>query len=89
MAFPSICGAGKAWSGVLPSPLRVTATFATAKVTRAVIDKFFGGSITGKQTPKNVYVTVQGVAFFDLIHGQTGVAPNGIELRALLSSCKS
>jgi len=51
---------------------------------RAAIDKFFGGPITGKQTPKNVYVTVQGVAFFDLIHGQTGVAPNGIELHPIL-----
>ncbi len=47
-------------------------------------EKFFGRPITGKQSPKNVYVTVQGVAFFDLIHGQTGVAPNGIELHPIL-----
>jgi hypothetical protein len=29
--------------------------------------------------------TVTGVAFFDVIHGQRGVAPNGIELHPLLS----
>jgi Bacterial Ig-like domain (group 3)/Lamin Tail Domain/Divergent InlB B-repeat domain len=32
----------------------------------------------------NVPVRVKGVAFFDFIHGQTGVAPNGIELHPLL-----
>jgi hypothetical protein len=30
-------------------------------------------------------VLVTGVGFFDKIHGQTGVAPNGIELHPLLS----
>ncbi|MGH9863532.1 MAG: hypothetical protein ACRD35_08925 [Candidatus Acidiferrales bacterium] len=29
-------------------------------------------------------VTVTGVGFFDFIHGQTGVAPNGIELHPVL-----
>jgi hypothetical protein len=29
--------------------------------------------------------TVTGVAFFDIKHGQTGVAPNGIELHPILS----
>jgi hypothetical protein len=29
-------------------------------------------------------VTVRGVGFFDFLHGQTGVAPNGIELHPLL-----
>lgn len=32
----------------------------------------------------NVSVTVTGVGFFDFLHGQTGVAPNGIELHAVL-----
>lgn len=32
----------------------------------------------------NVPVTVRGVGFFDFLHGQTGVAPNGIELHAVL-----
>lgn len=33
----------------------------------------------------NVPVTVTGVGFFDRLHGQTGVAPNGLELHPLLS----
>lgn len=36
-------------------------------------------------TKVSVPVTVQGVAFFDKLHGQTGVAPNGIELHPVLS----
>lgn len=33
----------------------------------------------------SVTVTVTGIGFFDRIHGQTGVAPNGIELHPVLS----
>jgi hypothetical protein len=33
----------------------------------------------------NIPVTVTGVAFFDTLHGQEGVAPNGIELHPTLS----
>ena len=33
----------------------------------------------------NIPVTVTGVGFFDFLHGQTGVAPNGIELHSILS----
>ena len=32
----------------------------------------------------NVPVTITGVGFFDFLHSQTGVAPNGIELHAVL-----
>jgi hypothetical protein len=32
----------------------------------------------------NLPIQVTGVGFFDNIHGQTGVAPNGIELHAIL-----
>ncbi len=32
----------------------------------------------------NAPVTVTGVGFFDFLHGQTGVAPNGIELHSVL-----
>lgn len=45
---------------------------------------------TAKFTPTssfqtaNIPVTVTGVGFFDFLHGQTGVAPNGIELHAVL-----
>jgi hypothetical protein len=31
----------------------------------------------------NVPVTVTGVAFFDTLHGQEGVAPNAIELHPI------
>lgn len=45
----------------------------------------------------NIPVTVTGVGFFDFLHGQTGVAPNGVELHPLLdvrfdsaaATCKS
>jgi hypothetical protein len=33
----------------------------------------------------NVSVIVTGIGFFDRLHGQTGVAPNGIELHPVLS----
>lgn len=39
---------------------------------------------TGSFKTVNVPVTVTGVGFFDFLHGQTGVAPNGIELHAVL-----
>ncbi len=38
---------------------------------------------TSMSLPANV--TVTGVGFFDRLHGQTGVAPNGIELHPLIS----
>lgn len=37
-----------------------------------------------RKLDKPVAVTVTGVFFFDFIHGQTGVAPNGAELHPLL-----
>ena len=36
---------------------------------------------------KPVMATIQGVGFFDKIHGQTGVAPNGIELHPVTKIC--
>jgi hypothetical protein len=38
-----------------------------------------------RRLPKPVRVSVTGVLFFDFIHGQTGVAPNGVELHPVLS----
>jgi hypothetical protein len=35
----------------------------------------------------NRIVTVRGVAFFDVLHEQLGVAPNGIELHPVLALC--
>lgn len=42
-----------------------------------------GGSYTNLNPPR--CVTITGVAFFDRIHGQRGVAPNGIELHPVLA----
>ena len=41
-------------------------------------------NVTTSFQTTNVPVTVTGVGFFDFLHGQTGVAPNGIELHAVL-----
>lgn len=51
---------------------------------RKTIDQKIKG-ISGKMKKVNLPVTVTGVGFFDPIHGQTGVAPNGIELHPILS----
>jgi hypothetical protein len=50
---------------------------------RATLDQTFKGPITKPIKTKNL-VTVTGVGFFDHIHSQTGVAPNGIELHPIL-----
>ncbi len=57
---------------------------ADIKKVRDAIDEHFGGKITEKKNP-SIPVTVTGIAFFDKIHGQEGVADNGIELHPLLS----
>jgi len=41
-------------------------------------------TVTDTFQTANVPVTVTGVGFFDFLHGQTGVAPNGVELHAVL-----
>lgn len=43
-----------------------------------------GTPVTGSFRSLNGSATITGVAFFDVIHGQTGVAPNGIELHPVL-----
>ena len=44
---------------------------------------------TVSTTPQfpSVTVTVRGFGFFDIMHGQTGVAPNAIELHPVLQIC--
>ncbi len=52
---------------------------------RAEIDaKYTVGS--SPQYP-SVVVSLRGVGFFDVLHGQTGVAPNAIELHPILQIC--
>ncbi len=53
-----------------------------ADVRQTIDDQF--GPIRRKRRP-GIPVIVTGVAFFDVLHGQEGVAPNGIELHPLLS----
>src|SRR5260370_305178 len=46
----------------------------------------FDGQFTATSSfqTANIPVSVRGVGFFDFLHGQTGVAPNGIELHPIL-----
>ena len=57
---------------------------ADVRAARKAIDDNVG-PVTKKAKKPKVTVTVTGIGFFDPIHGQTGVAPNGIELHPLLS----
>jgi len=41
-------------------------------------------TVTGSWKHANTPITITGVGFFDSIHGQTGVAQNGIELHPVL-----
>lgn len=57
-----------------------------AQVRSAFVAKYgTPGSYPKPDLKPNVPVTVTGVGFFDRIHSQTGVAPNGIELHPVLS----
>jgi hypothetical protein len=49
---------------------------------RQALDQRFGEFA---RLEPNVPVSVTGVAFFDVLHGQEGVAQNGIELHPLLA----
>jgi hypothetical protein len=57
----------------------------SVKSARAAFDAKFAVTSTFKTA--NVVATVTGAGFFDLPHGQTGVAPNAIELHAVLGIC--
>jgi hypothetical protein len=52
---------------------------------RSEVDAKFSVS-SSPQYPAQT-ITVRGVGFFDSNHGQTGVAPNAIELHAVLQIC--
>lgn len=51
---------------------------------RKALDQKFGAVSKKKKTNLNIPVTVTGIGFFDPIHGQEGVAPNGVELHPIL-----
>jgi hypothetical protein len=50
---------------------------------RAQFDARLTATTTMKTT--SIPVTIRGIGFWDYIHGQTGVAPNGIEIHPVLS----
>ena len=71
IAYPG-CASGSRWLSQL-------------NTSRSAFDAKY--AVTTSFTTVNAIVTVTGVGFFDVLHGQTGVAPNGIELHSILSIC--
>ncbi len=59
--------------------------FATVELAREALLKECGPIGKSRFKDLNGSATITGVAFFDVIHGQRGVAPNGIELHPALS----
>jgi len=77
--------AGKTMIVEIPDPACVGASsplLSDIQRARSEFDAVFTATTSFKTA--NVPVTVIGVGFFDFLHGQTGVAPNGIELHAIL-----
>ena len=78
-------GAGKTMITEIPDPACVGASsplLPDIRRARSEFDARFTPTTTFQTA--NITVTVTGVGFFDFLHGQTGVAPNGIELHAVL-----
>jgi hypothetical protein len=71
----------------IPDPACVTsgAWASAVSSSRAAFDARY--AVTTSFQTANVPVTITGAGFFDILHGQTGVAPNGIELHSVLSIC--
>jgi hypothetical protein len=69
-----------------PRPICVDSTFKRAEIARASRGMLRAcGSISSSDfTQLRGHVVIKGVGFWDEIHGQTGVAPNGIELHPVL-----
>jgi len=70
----------------IPAPSCVAggSPFATGvSQARAAFDAKF--NVTTSFQTANIPVQIKGVGMFDFLHGQTGVAPNGIELHAVLN----
>ena len=71
----------------IPAPTCVSGGPWAARISaaRSAFDGKF--TVSSSFQTANLPVTIEGVGFFDLQHGQTGVAPNGLELHAVLSVC--
>src|SRR5712692_1668511 len=78
-------GSGNTLISEIPSPACVGSSsilLSSIQHARSEFDAQY--TTTSSFQTANVPVTVTGVGFFDFLHGQTGVAPNGIELHAVL-----
>ncbi|HEY6410504.1 MAG TPA: hypothetical protein VIY29_23895, partial [Ktedonobacteraceae bacterium] len=78
-------GSGHTMISEIPSPACVASSsvlLSRIQNARSEMDAHY--TVTSSFQTANVPVTVTGVGFFDFFHGQTGVAPNGIELHAVL-----
>jgi len=79
-------GAGNRMIAEIADPRRVTGSW-KARATRAREAFDARHSANGSFQGTGETVTVTGVGFFDLLHGQIGAAPNGIEIHAVLDIC--
>lgn len=52
---------------------------------RAAFERAYGRPSSNSFARLRGTATITGVGFFDSLHGQTGVAPNGIELHPVLT----
>ena len=78
--------AGNTMIAEIPDPACVAASspfFNLIQSARAQFDAKY--TATSSFQTANIPVRLSGVGFFDFLHGQTGVAPNGIELHPLLN----
>src|SRR5438477_3062986 len=80
-------GAGLTMIAEIPYPGCLTGSSWNTQVntSRSAFDAKYAVT-TSFQTANDV-ISLTGVGFFDVLHGQTGVAPNGIELHSVLSVC--
>ena len=80
---------GQTMIGEIPDPANCVGSgspFAAAIAqARAALDAKY--TVSGSFQNANIPVTITGVGFFDAKHGQTGVAPNAIELHPVLGIC--
>jgi hypothetical protein len=77
-------GAGNTMITEIPDPACAAASLFLSSIQSARNEFDSKFLATGSFKTTNVPVRVRGIGFFDYLHGQTGVAPNGIELHPVL-----